>query len=452
MSHFLDRLTFFKRIDGEFSDGHGITTNEDRALGGRLSQALAARQDRALDPRRELHRLLLLEDLRQGRHRHLGDAADRLSAHAARPAQPRAARLLARRELQLVSLFRQPREISAGARAAAQAVARGARRQRRRWRPGRRSSRTRQARATTPAKRGRGGFVRATWDEVTEIIAAANAYTIKTYGPDRVVGFSPIPAMSMVSYAAGSRYLSLLGGVCMSFYDWYCDLPPSSPQTWGEQTDVPESADWYNAGFLHPLGLERPADAHAGRALLHRGPLQGRQERRHLPRLFRGRQVRRPVAHPKQGTDAALALAMGHVILREFYLDRQARIFRRLRPQVHRHADAGAAGRSRATHWCPTGCCAPPTSPALWARPTIPTGRRSPIDETRERSSCRSARSASAGARRASGTSRRRTAEGREISLRLTLRRRQDELAAVAFPYFGNRAHDHFAATDHRAC
>ena len=30
--------------------------------------------------------------------------------------------------------------------------------------------------------------------------------------------------MSMVSYAAGSRYLSLIGGVCMSFYDWYCDF------------------------------------------------------------------------------------------------------------------------------------------------------------------------------------------------------------------------------------
>ena len=114
--------------------------------------------------------------------------------------------------------------------------------------------------------RGKGGFVRAGWDEATEIIAAANAYTAKRYGPDRVFGFSPIPAMSMVSYAAGSRYLSLLGGTCMSFYDWYCDLPPSSPQTWGEQTDVPESADWYNAGFLILWGSNVPQtrtpDAH----------------------------------------------------------------------------------------------------------------------------------------------------------------------------------------------
>ena len=53
------------------------------------------------------------------------------------------------------------------------------------------------------------GFVRADWDTATEIIAAANAYTIKKFGPDRLIGFSPIPAMSMVSYAAGARYLSL---------------------------------------------------------------------------------------------------------------------------------------------------------------------------------------------------------------------------------------------------
>lgn len=79
--------------------------------------------------------------------------------------------------------------------------------------------------------RGRGGFVRSSRQEVNELIAASNVYTVKTYGPDRVAGFSPIPAMSMVSYASGARYLSLLGGTCLSFYDWYCDLPPASPQT-----------------------------------------------------------------------------------------------------------------------------------------------------------------------------------------------------------------------------
>ena len=44
-----------------------------------------------------------------------------------------------------------------------------------------------------PEVRGLGGFVRSSWDEVNEIIAAANVYTIKSIRPDRVIGFSPIP-------------------------------------------------------------------------------------------------------------------------------------------------------------------------------------------------------------------------------------------------------------------
>ena len=78
--------------------------------------------------------------------------------------------------------------------------------------------------------RGKGGFRRISWDEALEIIGAANIYTAKKYGPDRVVGFSPIPAMSMMSFAAGFRFLQLFGGVSLSFYDWYCDLPNAFPE------------------------------------------------------------------------------------------------------------------------------------------------------------------------------------------------------------------------------
>ncbi len=175
--------------------------------------------------------------------------------------------------------------------------------------------------------RGKGGFVRATWDEATEIIAAANAYTARKYGPDRVFGFSPIPAMSMVSYAAGSRYLSLLGGVCLSFYDWYCDLPPASPMTWGEQTDVPESADWYNAGFLILWGSNVPQtrtpDAHFYTEARYRGAKSAVI----CPDYSEAAKFGDIWLSPQQGTDAALALAMGHVILREFHLDRRAEYF-----------------------------------------------------------------------------------------------------------------------------
>ena len=183
------------------------------------------------------------------------------------------------------------------------------------------------ARREWQKQRGLGGFVRSTWDEVNQMIAAANVYTIKQHGPDRIIGFSPIPAMSMISYAAGSRYLNLIGGVPMSFYDWYCDLPPSSPQVWGEQTDVPESADWYNSNFIIAWGSNVPQtrtpDAHFFTEVRYKGAktvavTPDYSEVAKLADLW---------LHPKQGTDAAVAMAMGHVILKEFYFDKRSSYF-----------------------------------------------------------------------------------------------------------------------------
>lgn len=177
------------------------------------------------------------------------------------------------------------------------------------------------------SRRGLGGFVRSNWNEVTEIIAAANNYTIKTFGPDRICGFSPIPAMSMISYASGSRYLSLIGGVPLSFYDWYCDLPPASPQVWGEQTDVPESADWYNSTYLLVWGsnipMTRTPDAHFYAEVRYKGTKTVA-----ISSDF-GEMVKFGDIWlaPKQGTDAALAMAMGHVILKEFHLDNPSEYF-----------------------------------------------------------------------------------------------------------------------------
>ena len=181
--------------------------------------------------------------------------------------------------------------------------------------------------ASYKSKRGLGGFVRSTWDEVNEIIAAANIYTIKQYGPDRVVGFSPIPAMSMVSYASGARYLSLIGGACLSFYDWYCDLPPASPMVWGEQTDVPESADWYNSNYIIAWGSNVPQtrtpDAHFFTEVRYKGAktvsvTPDYSEVAKLTDLW---------LNPKQGTDAALAQAFNHVIFKEFHLDHPSAYF-----------------------------------------------------------------------------------------------------------------------------
>lgn len=175
------------------------------------------------------------------------------------------------------------------------------------------------ARSEWQKQRGLGGFVRSTWDEVNQMIAAANVYTIKKHGPDRIIGFSPIPAMSMISYAAGSRYLSLIGGVCMSFYDWYCDLPPSSPQVWGEQTDVPESADWYNSSYIIAWGSNVPQTRTPDAHFLTEVRYKGTKVVSITPDYSEVAKLGDLWMHPKQGTDAAVAMAMGHVILKEFY-------------------------------------------------------------------------------------------------------------------------------------
>jgi nitrate reductase alpha subunit len=131
------------------------------------------------------------------------------------------------------------------------------------------------ARARWQQARGKGGLRRADWNTMLDLVAAATLYTIKKHGPDRIAGFSPIPAMSMVSYASGARFLQLIGGVSMSFYDWYCDLPSASPETWGEQTDVHESADWYNAKMIavagSNVGVTRTPDCHFAAEARHNG-------------------------------------------------------------------------------------------------------------------------------------------------------------------------------------
>ncbi|HMN06407.1 MAG TPA: nitrate reductase subunit alpha [Flavobacteriales bacterium] len=185
--------------------------------------------------------------------------------------------------------------------------------------------------------RGKGGFRRAHWDEVVELIAAANLYTVQKYGPDRIVGFSPIPAMSMLSYASGARYLQLMGGVNLSFYDWYCDLPCAFPEVWGEQTDVCESADWYNSKFIVSmganLGMTRTPDIHFFSEARHNG----------TKTVVMSPDFSMVAKHADQwipahaGSDGAFWMAVTHVILKEWHVDKTTPYFKEY---VKRYTDS----------------------------------------------------------------------------------------------------------------
>lgn len=308
-----------------------------------------------------------------------------------------------------------------------------------------------QARKSYIELRGRGGFVRSSWDEVNEIVVAANAYTAKKYGPDRIIGFSPIPAMSMVSYAAGSRYMSLLGGVSMSFYDWYCDLPPSSPQTWGEQTDVPESADWYNSGFLILWGSNVPQtrtpDAHFYTEARYRGAKSVVVS----PDYSEAAKFSDVWLHPRQGTDAALALAMGHVILREFHVDRKVDYFR---DYCRRYTDMPMLVKlvKQNGHYVPDRFVRASDLAGNGGQDNNPEWKTLAFDRNSREVVVPEGSIGFRWGDQGKWTLEVREEKDDEASLQLSLAGNDwyDAVVDVGFPYFGGIRHEHFESTDHQ--
>jgi nitrate reductase alpha subunit len=328
MSHFLDKLTFFTRKSPEtFSNGHGITTEEDRswerAYRGRWSHDKIVRSTHGVNCTGSCSwkiyvkgGLVTWETQQTDYPRTRTDLPNHEPRGCARGASyswylyssARVKHPMIRSRL--LKLWRETKNTYSDPVTAWAHI-----------------SENKEKSDSYKKVRGLGGFVRAEWDEVNELIAAANVYTAKEYGPDRIIGFSPIPAMSMVSYAAGSRYLSLIGGVCLSFYDWYCDLPPASPQVWGEQTDVPESADWYNSSYIMAWGSNVPQtrtpDAHFFTEVRYKGT----KTVAITPDYSEVAKLSDMWLNPRQGTDAAVAMAFGHVILKEFHVDGKSDYF-----------------------------------------------------------------------------------------------------------------------------
>ncbi len=452
MSHFLDRLKFFDKVQSTFADGHGAVTNEDRAWED--AYRLRWQHDKIV---RSTHGtnctgscswkiyvkngLVTWETQQTDYPRTRPD----LPNH-----EPRGCQRGASYSWYLYSANRLKYPMVRG-------------RLLQLWREARLDNDPVQAWASIvedkekardyKSKRGMGGFVRTTWEEVNEIVGAANVYTVKQYGPDRVAGFSPIPAMSMVSYAAGSRYLSLIGGVCMSFYDWYCDLPPSSPQTWGEQTDVPESADWYNSTFLLLWGSNVPQtrtpDAHFYTEVRYKGA----KSVVITPDYSEAAKFADIWLNPKQGTDAALAMAMGHVILKEFHVEGKSDYFSRYVREttdlpflvlLEPHGKAYRAGRFlRASD---LNANAGQENNAEWkalaydelsGKVVVPNGSIGFRwgEQGNEQGKW--------------NIEQRNAATGGEVQLALSLVEQRDEVVPVAFPYFGGGGSEHFTRTDH---
>jgi len=451
MSHFLDRLMFFKKVQDEFAGGHGQTTHEDRSwekgYRQRWQHDKIVRSTHGVNCTGACSWKIYVKDglvTWETQQTDYPRTRPDLPNHEPRGC-PRGASyswyMYSANRLKypmirgrLLRLWREARQNHEDPVAAWTSIAEDA-------------EKTREYKS----KRGLGGLVRSSWEEVEEIIAAANVYTTKTYGPDRIMGFSPIPAMSMISYASGSRYLSLIGGVSLSFYDWYCDLPPSSPMTWGEQTDVPESADWYNAKFIMMWGSNVPQTRTPDAHFMTEARYNGTKIVTVSPDYAEATKFADRWLSPQQGTDAALAMALGHVILREYHLDNPSDYFvdycRRytdmpMLVQLEQTDKGLAAGRFlRASDL-----------DGNLGQDNNPEWKSLAYDEG---SDVLVAPQGSIGYRWGEdgkwNLEEKEGGEGREVKLRLSLLDVRDEVSEVAFPYFGNVEHEYFQHTDHDA-
>ena len=449
MSHLLDRLTFFTRPTEAFSEGHGVTTTEGR--GWEDSYRKRWQHDKVV---RSTHGvnctgscswkiyvkggLVTWETQQTDYPRTRPD----LPNH-----EPRGCQRGASYSWYMYSGNRLKYPLIRSRLLKAWRAARKTLSPMAAWRSIQQNDETRNSYIS---KRGAGGMVRGDWDEMNEIIAASNAYTAKTYGPDRVFGFSPIPAMSMVSYAAGSRYLSLLGGVCMSFYDWYCDLPPASPMTWGEQTDVPESADWYNAGYLLIWGSNVPQTRTPDAHFYTEARYKGTKSAVICPDYSEASKFGDVWLNPKQGTDAALAMAFGHVVLREFHLDRQAEYFEQY---ARENSDMPNLVRleKKDGRWVPGRLLRASDFKGDLGQDNNPEWKTVAYDR---KSKSIVTPNGSVGFRwgeKGKWNIEQKDGKGEDIDLELTfiLDDDHDDVVEVGFPYFANKGHDAFGGTDH---
>jgi len=447
MSHFLDRLMFFKKDVGTFAGGHGIVTREDRtwedAYRNRWSHDRIVRSTHGVNCTGSCSwkiyvkgGIVTWETQQTDYPRTRPDLPDH---------EPRGCQRGASASWYLYS----------GNRIKYPLIRKRLLKQ---WRAARKTMEPVEAWASIvedKAKsadykqmRGLGGFVRTKWDEANEIIAASNIYTAKTHGPDRIIGFSPIPAMSMVSYAAGSRYLSLIGGVCMSFYDWYCDLPASSPQTWGEQTDVPESADWYNSGFLILWGSNVPQtrtpDAHFYSEVRYKGT----KSVVICPDYSEASKFSDLWLSAQQGTDAALAMAFGHVILNEFHVKSQTLYFM---DYGRKYTDFPFLVRlkKQGGRYVPERFLRASDFDGKLGQANNPDWKTVAVDETTGDIVCPQGSIGFRWGEEGKWNLQEKAADGRETKLALTLLGRNDGVVEVDFPYFGGHAHEHFVKTDH---
>jgi nitrate reductase / nitrite oxidoreductase, alpha subunit len=186
---------------------------------------------------------------------------------------------------------------------------------------------------------------------------------------------------------------------------------------------VPESAEWYNAGFLILWGSivpqTRTPDAH----FYTEARYKGTKSVVISPDSSEAAKLGDMWLSPRAGTDSALAMAMGHVILKEFHIERQGSRIPRTTSASLLTCRSWSGWRSAATATLWGACYGPRTSkPPSQGSIGFRWGELGKWNIEPKNA-----------------------ADGSEVTLTLSLAS-GGRAVPVAFPYFGGQQNEHFPA------
>jgi anaerobic dimethyl sulfoxide reductase subunit A len=166
-------------------------------------------------------------------------------------------------------------------------------------------------------ERGSGEFEEVSWEEALDHVAGELKRIGETHGYDSIHVFGQVPGSGYVHKGANYRAAAVLGMSHGTSFDYNGDLPMGMPITFGVQNAEHEAKDWANARFVLIVGAN---------------PLETRIPDVHFLFDAAARGARLVVVDPtfsstaskadtwiriEPGTDAAFALGMANVILRD---------------------------------------------------------------------------------------------------------------------------------------
>ncbi|MEZ4597706.1 MAG: molybdopterin-dependent oxidoreductase, partial [Chloroflexota bacterium] len=170
-------------------------------------------------------------------------------------------------------------------------------------------------------ERGSGSFRQATWEEALDRVADGLRTIGERWGWDSIHVFGQVPGSGYIQKGANYRACALLGMTHGTSFDFNGDLPMGMPITFGVQNAEHEAKDWANSRFLLLVGSNpvetRIPDVHFLFDAVEQGARLVVIDPSFSPTAAKAD------AHLRirPGTDAALALALCHVVIAEDLLD-----------------------------------------------------------------------------------------------------------------------------------